>query len=380
MPNWLPAVPEWLRYVAGSVDRSVEREQRLCGRDIADPVPQWVFAKQHQTHAMPPFHLFTKSENRLKFTFPIWVALRDFWIRRVIQGETDGLDATTWRKVLDNKHRIAPALESWFQERAEAKAETAQRRTAVSNTNSRDAARDSAHLAETRKRLEVLMQRLDEVTKAGGNGMVGLEEEVEDELHGLMAKEDGEMMSADSRGGPEPDPVYGLHEPPKLAYIEEFLVLGKRLTREDFARPDMRAYLVWEVQEATFRFQIRQLDTHLLKTKDERVTMERKELWKRIWGGQDGFVPSGNKSPSQTDPEPGKRLSSVYHFWTLVSTWPRYHEVPNLRTRTMHEGLRLTDLAEIEEAVWKFYAQTFFDYFGILPTIPTCMPHNPFLE
>ncbi|EJD39354.1 hypothetical protein AURDEDRAFT_171547 [Auricularia subglabra TFB-10046 SS5] len=194
----------------------------------------------------------------------------------------------------------------------------------------------------------------------------------------------GEPSLRSHRTAPPPDPVYGYA--PKLPNgheISEFVIRHHVLPLSDLARAEVRAFLIWELEEAGFRFQLRRLDTHILKSMKiwtEEIQTQRDAIIQQCWGGSDGFVPSGMAIPVHTNPDQRERVASIYNFWKVVRAWPRVRDVPNLRRYTQHKGLSMEQLLEVENEVWKFYAQTFYDYFGILPTLPKLMPPNPFFN
>ncbi|EJD38649.1 hypothetical protein AURDEDRAFT_172276 [Auricularia subglabra TFB-10046 SS5] len=182
--------------------------------------------------------------------------------------------------------------------------------------------------------------------------------------------------------GLSPNPVYGCApELPNGQAAKTFLVRQQRLSAEDLIRPAVRAFLIWELQETMFRFQLRDLDTYILTSLGlwtPEVQQERETLWLNCWGAQDGFIPSGKMCPLLTNAHLDERKWGIYNLWKIVRAWPWCREVSNLRAHTATEGLSLETLRLIEKEVWSFYAQSFLDYFGILPTLPTVMPPNPF--
>ncbi|EJD38648.1 hypothetical protein AURDEDRAFT_172275 [Auricularia subglabra TFB-10046 SS5] len=91
------------------------REFRLCAPDTLHPVPQERFS-QPLLYTLPPLHLMLKHEKRLQYVLKAWVALRDFWLRRIQRDGFCGLPAATWRKVLDDKYHVDPKLASWIEE------------------------------------------------------------------------------------------------------------------------------------------------------------------------------------------------------------------------------------------------------------------------
>ncbi|EJD34324.1 hypothetical protein AURDEDRAFT_117655 [Auricularia subglabra TFB-10046 SS5] len=298
-----------------------------------------------------------------------------------------------WRKVVDGKYTMQSSLLEWIRARRPASqsspcsprppplSTTQPPRSTVPEQLPEDIAR--AEDMATRERVKLLREQV-EVALAEDVGQGGEASRDGAAAEGPENATEVDELEEEGEVGPDPDPVFGFHEPPPTGYdLKDFVVHRKRLHRDDLTKDDVRSFLIWEIQEATFRFQVRQLDKHVLKSSRQwsaGVEKERRALWPKIWGGLDGFVPSGIKTPAQTDPGRRVRLAAVYHLWKMVSKWPRCSEVPNLRNRSVDKGLSLEELGEIEQAVWKFYAQTFLDYFGFLPTIPTCMPRNPFIE
>ncbi|EJD34831.1 hypothetical protein AURDEDRAFT_176121 [Auricularia subglabra TFB-10046 SS5] len=117
VPIWVPQLPQWLLDVAASVDRSVTREWRLCANDCIHPVPQDVFNRP-LSYCMPPLHLLLKHEKRFQYVFAAWAALRDFWLRRLSDGDECALSATIWRKILDDKYNISKELAMWIENNA----------------------------------------------------------------------------------------------------------------------------------------------------------------------------------------------------------------------------------------------------------------------
>ncbi|EJD44229.1 hypothetical protein AURDEDRAFT_166620 [Auricularia subglabra TFB-10046 SS5] len=526
LPSWVPELPVWLRDVAASVDRSVTREWRLCANDCIHPVPQDMFNRS-LAYNMPPMHLLLKHEKRFKYVFAAWAALRDFWLRRLSDGEDCALSATIWRKIVDDKYNISKELASWIEKncpqgvspaavvaqapvpsRAQRLAE--ETRIASLRTQIRDAdlsevaampdtcpslytrlgqagedlvvttSRATAEPADWSTPLSHLevycelaprrIHRLDErcftQLRAGdvrwdeywdydekrivlfdqrsrvpyehsspGDSELLLNEgaltwhlsrEDEDGLArssraiwrstaGIATDSAGALIAfpgsesapqampsraqsgttscseGDPRGtpsmrsqcsAPPPDPVYGYHaQLPNGQHNTHFFIRQQIISKEDLIRPDIRSFLIWEIAETEFRFQLRRTDTHVLKSLglwSADVEKERNILLMKVWGGEDGFVPSGMSAPAHTDAEPRRRLASIYNFWNLIRAWPRCREVPNLAHYMAREGLCEEQLLRIEHDVWKFYAQTYLDYFGVLPSLPRCMPENPF--
>ncbi|EJD46637.1 hypothetical protein AURDEDRAFT_164459 [Auricularia subglabra TFB-10046 SS5] len=534
LPSWVPELPVWLRDVAASVDRSVTREWRLCATDCIHPVPQDIFNRP-LAYSMPPMHLLLKHEKRFKYVSAAWAALRDFWLRKLSDGDDCALSATLWRKILDDKYNISKELAAWIEKNrpqgvshptaaAHAPAQsTAQRQenethisalrieirhaqladaTASSDTSlappytrlgqpgedlvvtkSRETAQPenwSGLLPQLEifcemepRRMRLLDERgytelragyarwdeywdydekriilFDERSRVPHELAVPVDCEVllnEGALTWHLSPSDDEGLAQPSRavwratgriatdsagalialhaprlvpqttpsgasnapsqsgttsGGagdprgtlslksqdsaPPPDPVYGYHaQLPNGQKSTHFVIRQQRLTKDDLVRTDIRAFLIWEIAETEFRFQLRRTDTHVLKSLglwSPDVEKQRNGLLMKVWGGEDGFVPSGMSAPAHTDAEPRRRLASIYNFWNLIRAWPRCSEVPNLAHYMARKGVSQEKLLRIESDVWKFYAQTYFDYFGVLPSLPRCMPENPFLS
>ncbi|EJD37387.1 hypothetical protein AURDEDRAFT_173566 [Auricularia subglabra TFB-10046 SS5] len=537
LPDWAPQLPQWLTEIARSVDRSVTREWRLSAVDTPHAVPQDIFSRPLE-YMLPPLHLLLKHEKRFLYVIRAWASLRDFWLRRLMDVDTHGLPASTWRKILDNKYHIDKELASWLEARGEPpdpavdhgdsdvpmmdeltptqrqtlqkrvsslastlRAEIEQHQTqgpvaevSVRYTRTPVAGEDLPS-ASTRNAVEPeswrhLMPQVDVFYENRPHCLVLMDEtsfseataaptrwheywdyeqsrillfnrasRVSDEhdgpregeilLHdatltwhqsrddicgvgipsramcindlkddaGKLVKfsrstsrapgtdstsrsdreghisETGTVEAGGGQGAPSlrshraappPDPVYGYaRKPPNGFEISQFVIRHHVLAPSDLARGEVRAFLIWELEEAGFRFQLRRTDSHVLKSMGiwtEEIQVERDAIIQQCWGGSDGFVPSGMGIPAQTDPDPRKRVASIYNFWKLVRAWPRVRDVSNLRQYTQYEGLSMEQLVDIEHEVWKFYAQTFYDYFGILPTLPKLMPRNPFVD
>lgn len=502
MPDWVPKVPPWLSTILQSVDQTITREFRLCAPDTIHPVPQHRFSDP-LLYTLPPLHLVLKHEKRLQYVLRAWVALRDFWLRRIQREGFCGLPAATWRKVLDDKYHIDPKLAAWIEQHyrssessnAARGARSAQsvdmpgpeirtappvtagaphpaplpishsgaytrapiygeeliiatHRDSVEPENWIDQAPGCDIFYERRPRCmsradssfcrsslegdwgefwdyenrrillfpkssllfseapvldggEILLQEhalswhlsaadedgLAAASRAMWTARVPLAETVSDNASlaetGLNTVHETVLVQVPPLpSGIAPDPVYGCEpELPNGQAAKTFVVRQQRLSAEDLTRPAVRAFLIWELQETMFRFQLRDLDTYILTTLglwSPSLQQERETLWLNCWGAQDGFIPTGKKCPLLTHPSVEERKWGVYNFWKLIRAWPRCREVPNLRNYTATDGLSLDALQSIEHEVWRFYSQSFLDYFGLLPTLPTIMPPNPF--
>ncbi|EJD54867.1 hypothetical protein AURDEDRAFT_179912 [Auricularia subglabra TFB-10046 SS5] len=532
LPEWSPKLPPWLVTVASSVDRSVTREWRLSAPDTPHAVPQEIFT-QPLEYILPPIHLLLKHEKRFLYVIKSWLALRDFWLRRIMEDGSCSLNAGTWRRVLDDKYHTTKELALWIelqsarrsaekgddsvlvpermslsqrgdaQQRisslsAKLRDELTHRQTSrvgdsvtggysrarepgedLPAPSSRDVVEPEAWKTqvpgldvffEARPRCMVLMDQATYTTisseptqyheywdyEAGRVLLFDRASRVPDEE---SAVEEGEILLRDailtwhrslddesgvcapsramwkataslvtddvgkvvvssapkstepvppvnrideerrapaattglelSQGGrplvaPPADPVYGYHpELPNGHRTTRFVVRNQVLTPDDLDRPEVRAFLIWELEEAGFRFELRRTDTWVLRSMglwSREVQTQREALIQRCWGGNDGFVPSGMGVPALTDTDPRKRVAATRNFWELVRAWPRAREVAQLRAFTGYEDLSHDHFLQLEREIWKFYAQTFYDYFGILPTLPKLMPPNPFID
>ncbi|EJD41649.1 hypothetical protein AURDEDRAFT_169307 [Auricularia subglabra TFB-10046 SS5] len=462
-------------------------------------------------------HLLLKHEKRFKYVFSAWAALRDFWLRRLSDGDDCALPATTWRMILDDKYNISNELAAWIEKNgsqgvspaatsSQAPVQsTAQRQADETNIAALRAQIRDAHLSEattgpdashslyTRLGQEgedlvvkssrgtaqpenwtALLHQLEVYCELAPRRMHHLDERCFVELragdvhwdeywdydgqrillfdqrsrvphehaiasdcelflndgaltwHLSLSDEEGlaqpsraawrattplvtdpagalivfhasrsapqttssgdskeprqsgtAARSGDARGipsiksqhsAPPPDPVYGYHaQIPNGQHSTHFVIRQQRLSKEDLIRIDIRAFLIWEIAETEFRFQLRRIDTYVLKSLGvwgSDVEMQRNVLLMKVWGAEDGFVPSGVSVPTHTDAEPHRRLASIYNFWNLIRAWPRCREVPNLAHHMAREGVSQEQLLRIEQDVWKFFAQTYLDYFG----------------
>lgn len=179
------------------------------------------------------------------------------------------------------------------------------------------------------------------------------------------------------------DPFWGPYPAmPAGQRMNEFCMGQHRVTKDAIQQNTaIRDYIVWELQEATFRFQLRDLDVRILKSShgwSEDVAAARKEIWSQCWGAE-SFVPTGEEPPPLTDTDFARRGQALLHLYKLVRAWPRANEIFDVSTiARSRAGLTEHNSQGFEQSVWKFYTQSFFDYFGIMPCLPTIMPPNPF--
>ncbi|KZV98183.1 hypothetical protein EXIGLDRAFT_763677 [Exidia glandulosa HHB12029] len=181
----------------------------------------------------------------------------------------------------------------------------------------------------------------------------------------------------------EPDPIYGTHAPlPYGRAVSEFRFGTHVVTAEDLKKVEYRKFILWRIQEATFRFQLRRLDMYVLKAMGvwDDVAGDRATLWLKCWGrGSESFVPGGDVEPLLSRENPMDRFLGLTALSKIVHSWPRSESF-----RSMHEylhrplGLYEAQVPIVERDLWRLYAQTHFDYFGLMPTLPAKMPPNPF--
>lgn len=181
------------------------------------------------------------------------------------------------------------------------------------------------------------------------------------------------------------DAVFGEHDPlPMGKAMQEFHLGSQRVTAEELKKPEIRKFLLWKVQEATFRLQLRNLDVHILKSMglwNEQVAAEREKLWPMCWGrGTESFVPHGDVEPLLTRKAAMERFLALHALSRVVHTWPRAEGYKSIQFYTRGRGQSLDEdtLVQVELELWSLYVQTHYDYFGLLPTLPTLMPPNPF--
>ncbi|KZV91245.1 hypothetical protein EXIGLDRAFT_770039 [Exidia glandulosa HHB12029] len=184
----------------------------------------------------------------------------------------------------------------------------------------------------------------------------------------------------------EPDPIFGTHAPvPSGRGLSEFRFGSHVVTAEDLKKVEYRKFILWRIQEASFRFQLRTLDMYVLKSMgvwDDDVAAERARLWPQCWGrGSESFVPRGDVEPLLSrDSNPVDRFLGLIAFSRLVHSWPRAETYKSIQqyTRLGGEGLQEDQIPVVERSLWRLYAQTYYDYFGLMPTLPAKMPPNPF--
>ncbi|KZV79082.1 hypothetical protein EXIGLDRAFT_782832 [Exidia glandulosa HHB12029] len=178
-------------------------------------------------------------------------------------------------------------------------------------------------------------------------------------------------------------PLYGWHDPvPNGFSLESFWIGPRRMAAAELERAEVREFLLWELEEAAFRFELRALDMRILEAEGlwDDLGPGREQLWFKCWGGKEGFIPGGVVKPYQTHELLPMRLGSIHAMLKMMLPWPRYNDRKTLEMYTRKkDGMNLEELAAVEVEMWQFYAQSYYDYFAVTPVLPKSMPENPAL-
>lgn len=166
------------------------------------------------------------------------------------------------------------------------------------------------------------------------------------------------------------DPVFG-SEDVDFDHGQFLPFMRQKYTETALESLSLRALILWDLMETTFRHELSELDEVILSSMalwNEAAAFDRQSIWWRIWE-EDGFCPGLNYfSPLQNDIH-NDRMPSIVAFYELVSTWPRFPAgLKNLTARDVAAS------PLIESALWKFYIQTHVDYIGRCPVLPTIRP------
>jgi hypothetical protein len=133
----------------------------------------------------------------------------------------------------------------------------------------------------------------------------------------------------------------------------------------------LRRYFIWEALEISFRYQLRDLDELILRCRgvwNKSMAMQRNALWIECWGGGvQGFVPGLNHSHIFSDETVRDRRKFFPAMQDLVREWP---ECPPAILESLN-ALNGSEYLQVEHQLWCFYAQTYFDYYRRLPSLPS---------
>ncbi|EJD46877.1 hypothetical protein AURDEDRAFT_163939 [Auricularia subglabra TFB-10046 SS5] len=161
---------------------------------------------------------------------------------------------------------------------------------------------------------------------------------------------------------------------------------------EDTIWPSLpwRRYILWELGELEFRYELFSLDLAIRQSHPEYTTLlntagDRYRQCKACWGGSD-FVPGADPRANNqlTDPDPRERLVALRQFYEFMRPWPRTDELLKPWELIVAGGDDLQSINcesnafyDLESSIWHCYGQTYFDYRHRLPIIPHNRPDMP---
>lgn len=171
---------------------------------------------------------------------------------------------------------------------------------------------------------------------------------------------------------PPKDPLYGWYPfPPESPLYWN----GKHVDDSKFADSRFRQSVLAFLTEMTLRFDILELDCIISQSqsvvRSHSETMLRSSDICSCRGPDETLLPHPGAPIPANNPTWQARRAQTYAFASLMQIWPRFPDRLlsfNKERHTEHE------FRMFERRVWRFYAQTFFDYFRRYPTLPCLAP------
>ncbi|EJD46870.1 hypothetical protein AURDEDRAFT_163932 [Auricularia subglabra TFB-10046 SS5] len=161
---------------------------------------------------------------------------------------------------------------------------------------------------------------------------------------------------------------------------------------EDTIWPSLpwRRYILWELGELEFRYELFSLDLAIRQSHPEYTPLldsagDRYRQCKACWGGSD-FVPGVDPKSNNKlcDPDPRERLVALRQFYAFMQPWPRAAEFLEPWESLVSAGGDIESVNcetqafyDLESSIWHCYGQTYFDYRHHLPLIPHNRPDIP---
>jgi len=139
-------------------------------------------------------------------------------------------------------------------------------------------------------------------------------------------------------------------------------------------------YACWEVREARFRSGLLQLTHYIsvLQESPEDESVNRLALAAEIWAGDfegNDVVPARAAQNPLVSNDGATRHAAILRFGRFMCAWPFYEEklLPLVKLAEQERlplTLREQDEVSLETGTWRFYMQTYYDYFRHAPTLP----------
>lgn len=141
--------------------------------------------------------------------------------------------------------------------------------------------------------------------------------------------------------------------------------------------PHTKAVVVWELQEMTFRFELWELDRVLRRLYPEiavRSDGDRLNDVLAVWGG-DSLIPTSTTNPLLNPYDKVKHRAAYEAFRELIQPWPRLPA--GLKAGQSVEEMSKPRFDSFRLQMWRFYNQTYYDYFARYAPLPTEYPKHP---
>jgi hypothetical protein len=151
--------------------------------------------------------------------------------------------------------------------------------------------------------------------------------------------------------------------------------MGDRLSTETEISPEGARRVLWELFELNFRFELLALDRRASGANTEPEVLARQELVLTCFPGNPGLsgsaslltVDSNHAHLGLSAPSWQNRLPYIYALMEVMAGW----EAKDMVEFHIPAGTPTEDeVLIVEDSIAKFYAQTFFDYFGRAALLP----------
>lgn len=315
------------------IDSSIRRQQAL-----AASIPQAQFHLAPTT-VVPPPHMFTGGVKHLRVAVACWLAGEDVILARLLADPNcQGTVARRWRSFLQGKlHRTTPAPAAGL---------------GASNVPLERRQAFSQHLAS------FVPANLADVDDDGNDSVFGRDSEFK---NGFVLIQDA--ITVDLHGVP-------------VNFARSF---GKPINEADvYSWGPVAAWVCREVLARHHIYDLARFIHRVQKTPGsiDRLLREVLAIWDGDYGNN-GLVPNvGAINPLVSSDWPTRRVA-LFRFAHVMALWPCSTPLGSMMESLLADG-GADQISEdsgwrFEAAVWRFYAQTFFDCRRHAPVLPVPM-------
>lgn len=137
--------------------------------------------------------------------------------------------------------------------------------------------------------------------------------------------------------------------------------------------------VLWELSELNFRFELQALDRRASASTSDEDVHERQEMVNSCFPAAPSIIVAEVKHATQGlgSPDWRERLPILLRLRALMRDWrgmkPTPLLLPDLDNLDMY---KLEDVRILEDAVARFYTQSFYNFFGRAAVIPTTLPRG----